>query len=174
MPILAVGRVDSYPQVVCVSFPAARSDHRRRATTCFLDVVTDRSFRPVSQTNRDLLYFEKIAPKTRLWPEVNAFPDLGLLPQMNSDSVHTVHRRNFGGRNTRERYFYLRACAADFQVISAINHLICNTEQSAFLQEIDPESDQNANRNYMDDRLVENAFVNDRGCSHCGDKCHRT
>jgi hypothetical protein len=143
-------------------------------STCLLNIVTYRSFRPISQTNRDLLYCEKIAPKTCLRPEINALPDLGLLAQMNADSMHTINRRNFSSRNTREWYFYLRACAPDFQVISAVNHLISNSEKSPLLQKIDPESDQNANRNYMDDRLVENAFINDRWCSHCGDKCRRT
>ena len=142
--------------------------------TWFLDIATYRSFRPISQTIRNLLYREKIAPKTRLRPEVNALPELGFLAQMNSDSMHTIGRRNFSSRNTRERYFYLRACAPDIQVISAVNHLISNTEKSPLLQEIDPEPDQNANRNYMDDRLVENASVNDRWCGHCGDKCRRT
>jgi hypothetical protein len=139
-----------------------------------LDMVTYRWFRPIGQANRDLSYCEKIAPKTRLRPEVNALPDLGFLAQMNSDSMHAINRRNFSSRNTGERYFYFRACAPDFQVISAVNHLISNTEKSSLLQEIDPESDQNANRNYMDDRLVENAFVNDRWCSHSRDKRRRT
>jgi hypothetical protein len=102
-------------------------------STWILDSVTYRSFRPISQTNRDLLYCEKIAPKTRLRPEFNALPDLGFLAQMNSDSMHTINRRNFSSRNTRERYFYFRACAPDFQVISAVNHLISNTEKSPLL-----------------------------------------
>jgi hypothetical protein len=99
-------------------------------STRLLDIAIYRSFRPISQTNRDLLYREKIAPKTRLRPEVNAPPYLGFLAQMNGDSMHTIGRRNFSSRNTRERYFYLRACAPDIQVISAINHLIGNTEKS--------------------------------------------
>jgi hypothetical protein len=167
--------LDPYLQVVYVSFrqpDQIELCHHR--STWLLDFFTNRSFRPISQTNRDLLYCGKIAPKTRLRPEVNALPDLGLLAQMNGDSMHTISCRNFSGRNTRERYFYLRACAPDFQMISAVNHLISNTEKSPLLQEIDPESDKNTNRNYMDDRLVENAFVNDRWCSHGGDKCRRT
>jgi hypothetical protein len=149
-----------------------RRCHQRSAWLS--DILADRSFCPISQTNRNLLYREKIAPKTRLRPEVNALPDLGLLAQMKGDSVHAISRRNFSGRNTGERYFYLRAGAPDFQVISAVNHFIRNTEKSPLLQEIDPEPDQNANRNYMDDGLVENAFVNDGWCSHRGDKRRRT
>jgi hypothetical protein len=53
-------------------------------STWLSNIVTSRSFRPISQTNRDLLYCEKIAPKTRLRPAVNALPDLGFLAQMNS------------------------------------------------------------------------------------------
>jgi len=136
--------------------------------------AANRSIRPISQTHRDLLYCEKIAPKTRLRPEVDALPDLGLLAQMNGDSMHTISRRNFSGRNAGERYLYLRASAPDFQVISAVNYLISNTEKSTLLQEINPESDQNANRNYMNDRLVENASVDDRWGGYGGDKCRRT
>jgi hypothetical protein len=135
---------------------------------------TSRSSRPIIQIAGDLSHCEKIAPENRLRPEVNALPHRGLLAKMHGDPMHAINRGNFGSRNIREGYFHLQSCAPDFQVISAVDDLIRHAEKSPLLEEINRETDQNANRDDMDDRLIENAFVNDGWCSHGGDKGRRT
>jgi hypothetical protein len=154
--------------------PWPKEDDTRDRWNRLSDVATTHSFRPIGQIRRDLLYGKKITPKTRLRPEVNALPDFRSLAQMNGDSMHTISRGNLSSENIGEPYFYIQACTPNFQVVSAVNNLISDTEKPRPLQEIDPEPHQNANRDYMYDGLVENASVNKRWRGDGRNKCDRT
>lgn len=74
--------------------------------------------------------------------------------------MHSIVRSDFGGRNSGKKYINRSACAPHFQVISAVDNFISNTEKPPFLQKKDAKADQNAKRSYMDDGLVQDASVN--------------
>jgi hypothetical protein len=92
---------------------------------------------------------------------------------MNSDPMDSKVRYYFGGGNRGNWYDYLGSCAPNFQVISAVDNLIDNTEKTRFLHEINPKSEENAKRNNVYDGLAEDAPVNDRRGRHGRDKCRR-
>src|ERR1700728_1791229 len=93
---------------------------------------------------------------------------------MNGDPVDSKVRCDFGGGNSGEWYDDLSSCTPDLQVISAVNNLIGDTEETRLLQEINPKPDQNAQWNYVCDGLAEDASVNDSRRRHGRDKRGRT
>jgi|SRR5579863_6273347 len=92
---------------------------------------------------------------------------------MNGDPMEPKGRRHFGGGNGGKWYDCLSSCAPNLQVISAVSDLIGDAEETSLLQEINPKPDENAKRNYMYDRLVEHASVNDGWRGHSRNQCRR-
>jgi hypothetical protein len=93
---------------------------------------------------------------------------------MNGDPMDSKVRCYFDGGNSGKWYDYLSFCAPNFQVISAVINLVDDAKKARFLQEINPEPDENAERTYVYDGLAEDAPVNDRWSRHGRDKCRRT
>jgi hypothetical protein len=92
---------------------------------------------------------------------------------MNRDPMNSKFRCYFGGGNVGKWYDYLGSSAPNLQVISVVSDLIGDAKEAPFLQEINPKPDENEERNYMYDRLVEDASVNDGWRGHSRDKCDR-
>jgi hypothetical protein len=85
---------------------------------------------------------------------------------MNGDAMDSKVRCYLGGGNSGKWYDYLSSRAPNLQVISAVDNLIDDAKKAPFLQEVNPKPDENAQRNYMYDRLAEDAPLNDGWRGH--------